>query len=77
MMIEYDISFISRVDPTHNIVFYACWSDWEEYGWLVVSEKAGEYYSQEGGYSVMSLETFPEVWNPEPITQDEALKLML
>jgi hypothetical protein len=68
-------SLASRCDG-YNLVFFAWWADYEEDGWVVIGEKDGRYYCQEGGYSVMDF-THPEpVWNPWPIDEDEALRLM-
>lgn len=60
----------------YQLVFHAYWSDWEEDGWIVICEKGGQYYYQEGGHCVM-VENHDENFAPEPISQEEALQLML
>jgi hypothetical protein len=73
---EHPLAFLNGFDPLHNLVFHASWSDWEEGGWIAITECNGEYFYQEGGHCVMAADD-PETWNPTPISQDDALALML
>lgn len=70
--------YFAGFDPSYNLIFSAGWSDWEEGGWLFIFEKDGQAYSIEGGHCVMtgtSEPSFPE--DLEPLSQDEALAMML
>lgn len=60
-----------------HLIFYAWWVDYEEGGWVIICEKDGKYYCQEGGHSVMCETETSNKWNPEPISEEEALALML
>jgi len=64
-------------DPTQwKIVFYAEWCDYEENGWHSVLLHNGQLYVQGGGHSVMSDDN-RDRWDPWPVTEDEALEIML
>ncbi len=68
---------LSGWDPsTWEIVFYAAWCDYEEYGWYSILRHNGYFYGQGGGHCVMS-EDNSDKWDPLPVTQDEALEIML
>jgi hypothetical protein len=58
-----------------NLIFYGWWADYEENSWLIICEKKGQYYTQEGGHSVMGEDE--EQLDFEPITEEEALELMV
>ena len=58
-----------------NLIFYGWWADYEEDGWVIICEKEGQYYTQEGGHSVMG--NSEEQLNLDPITEEEALELMV
>lgn len=61
-----------------SLVFYAWWADYEEDGWIIIAEKDGRHYYQEGGHCVMDdRPDYQVVWQPEPVTQEDALQLML
>jgi hypothetical protein len=58
-----------------NLLFFADWADYEENGWIIICEKDGQYFYQEGGHCVMV------GWQPfklclEPISEEEVLELM-
>jgi hypothetical protein len=58
-----------------EVIYEDSWSDWEEYGAVVVFDFEGELFKIEHGYSVMA-EDNSFVFDPEPITPEqlEALK---
>ena len=74
--VEHPFDFIPNADYTFQIVYYGDWSDYEESGYMFVLEKDGQYYIQQGGYSVMAEDNTP-YWDPWPCTEEQALKEML
>ena len=76
-MIDVNEEFgITGWDPSYEVVFRACWSDYEENGWIVIMKKGHRFYSQTGGYCVMC-EDNTDRWDPQLISEDEAIELML
>jgi len=60
-----------------KLIFYGWWSDWEEDGWIIICEKSGQYYYQEGGHCVMAVDDKEKLFQPDLISEEEALQLML
>ncbi len=63
-------------DPSYKVIFYAEWSDYEENGWVAILEHNGYFYEQNGGYSVFSDDN-TDRWQPQIITEDDAIQIML
>lgn len=59
----------------YTLVFYGSWSSYEEFGWIIILEKEGQYYSQEGGHCVLA--GTEKQCDPELVTEEEALELMI
>lgn len=66
---------IPGYDPDFEIVHHASWSSWEENAWMFVLRKDAQLYVLEYQYSVMA-EDNSVLWNPYPVTTDQALELM-
>ena len=80
MICASQLMFLSELpgfDPSYTCVYYNNWSSYEESGWLAIAEKNSQYYRIRGGYSVMAEGDQNDIWDPEPITEDEALEDML
>lgn len=74
-----DLLFLSELpgfDPTYTCVYFNSWSSYEESGWRAIAEKDSQYYRFRGGYSVMAEGEQDDIWEPEPISEDEALEDM-
>ena len=67
---------ITGWDPSYKVVFHASWSDYEESGWIAIMENGHRFYSQTGGYCVMA-DNGEDRWDPQLISEDEAIELML
>ena len=63
-------------DPAYAVVFFDQWSTYEENGWVIIFEKDGSFYCQEGGYCVMASDNSPEQFSPYPITDQQALQII-
>ena len=57
-----------------EVVYENSWSDWEEYGAVVVFDLAGELFVQEHGYCVMATDNSFH-FDPDPITPEELVEL--
>lgn len=58
-----------------NLLFFAAWADYEEDGWVVICEKDGKYFYQEGGHCVM-VGYQPFEFDLLEISEEEVLDLM-
>lgn len=67
---------ITGWDPSYEVIFHASWSGYEENGWLAIMQKGTQFYSQTGGYCVMTDDN-TDRWDPTLISEDVALELML
>ena len=77
----YDINLLCdlyciEVDDSYEMIFYASWSDYEEFGWLAILQKNSQFYLQSGGYCVMS-DGNVDAWFPQQISVEEALEYMI
>ena len=66
---------IPGYDPDFEIVHHASWSTYEEHAWMFILRKDSQLYALEYQYSVMADDN-SVIWDPYPITDDQALQLM-
>ncbi len=69
-------NLIPGYDSTYVPVFFDEWTTYEENGWVVIFEKNGSFYCQEGGYCVMAFDNTPEHFSPYSITDNQALQII-
>lgn len=58
-----------------EVLFYAEWTDYEEHGWQAILKHSNQLYAQCGGHNVMT--NSEDYWDPKPVTDDQALEIML
>lgn len=60
----------------YSLVYYGTWSTFEEHGSLLILQKDDQYFTLEGGYSVMSECNSEETWaDLECVTNAEAIRM--
>lgn len=71
------LSQIPGFDASYDVIYYNSWSTYEESGWLAILHKGDSYFELSGGYSVMAEGPQDDTWDPNPITQEDALQEMI
>lgn len=63
-------------DPTYDIIHHAEWCGCEDGGWMFVLRRDGQLYLQMHINAAGAYDNTPH-WRPMPITEDEALQVMM
>lgn len=71
-----DMFALPGYNSAYTPIYYNQWSTHEEHGWIFITQKDNQYYTAEGGVCVMTSNT-PDIFDPIPISEDEAIKLIL
>lgn len=62
----------------YTIVYHQGWSGYEDSHYItIISDENNNHFIQEEQYSAMACDHSPYIWNPTPITEEEALQEML
>lgn len=78
MIEEYEFIFSLRnYDPSYVVEYFNEWNSYEEYGWKGILSKNNKFYIISGGYSPMMDCGREEVFSPEEISEEEAIKEMM
>lgn len=71
-------NYLGQDIDAYAVLHFDSWSTYEENGWMFILEKDGNLFALEYAYSVFGDHSSnTPCWEPYPVTQEQALALMV